>query len=193
MARKKEYNRDEVLKAATKVFWTKGFHGTSISDLVTATGLNKHSMYAEFKSKEGLYLACLNTYANDIQKYIYNMLTHEPLGLGNVEDFLRNRVAYASTKECIGCMVINSTVEKELIEREAFDLTQKHLAAHEELIVRNFEAALKNGEVNKNSDPRILAKYVLNFAAGLMVIGKAKQDKETLEEMLEILLTTLKK
>ena len=193
MARKKEYDRKEVLEAATLVFWTKGYQGTSISDLVAATELNKHSMYAEFGNKEGLYIECLNTYANDIQKYIYNMLTREPLGLHNIEEFLRNRVDYAASKDCIGCMVVNSTVEKELIEAEAFELTQKHFSAHEELIVNCFKAAQEKGEVSKESDPEILAKYVLNFASGLMVLGKTKQKKETLESMLEIMMATLKK
>lgn len=193
MARNKEYNRDEVLQAATQIFWTKGYQGTSMSDLVGATSLNKHSMYAEFKNKEGLYLECLNTYANKMQNRIFETLTSEPLGLENVKNFLHNRVEYALSKNCKGCLLINSTVEKELLQREAFELTQEYLLGVEKLITKCFEAAQTNDEISKDSNPKILAKYVLNFNAGLMVIGKAEQNRETLEAMLEIVLDTFKK
>lgn len=193
MARKKEYDRDEVLEAATLVFWTKGFQGTSMSDLVSATGLNKHSMYAEFKNKEGLYLQCLNTYSNKMQNSIREILISLPLGLKNIENFLQNRVEYALSKSCIGCLLINSTVEKELLEREAFELTQEYLLGLEKLITKCFEAAQINNEVSKESDPQILARYVLNFNAGLMVIGKTEQTRKTLETMSEMVLNTLKK
>lgn len=193
MARKKEYDRDEVLEAATLVFWTKGFQGTSMSDLVSATGLNKHSMYAEFKNKEGLYLQCLNTYSNKMQNSIREILISLPLGLKNIENLLQNRVEYALSKNCIGCLLINSTVEKELLEKEAFELTQEYLLGLEKLITKCFESAQINNEVSKESDPQILARYILNFNAGLMVIGKTEQTRKTLETMSEMVLNTLKK
>lgn len=193
MARKKEYDRDEVLQAATLIFWTKGYQGTSMSDLVSATGLNKHSMYTEFGNKEGLYIECLNTYSNKIQNRIFEILTAEPLGLKNVKNFLHNRVEYALSKNSKGCLLVNSIVEKELLQREAFELTQEYLLGIEKLITNCFEAAQINDEISKDSNPKILAKYVLNFNAGLMVIGKTEQKRETLEAMLEIVLNTLKK
>jgi len=193
ISRKKEYDRSEVLEVATLVFWTKGYQGTSISDLVSATGLNKHSMYTEFGNKEGLYLECLNTYSNKMQDRIVKILTSQPLGLKNIEKFLQNRVEYALSKNCIGCLLINSTVEKELLKREAFELTQEYLQGVEKLIIKCFEAAQTNDEVSNENDPKILAKYVLNFNAGLMVIGKAEQTREALESMSAMVLNTFKK
>ena len=57
MTRPKEYKLQKVLEASTQVFWEKGYRGTSMNDLVQATGLNKHSMYKEFSNKDGLFLA----------------------------------------------------------------------------------------------------------------------------------------
>lgn len=193
MARKKEYNRDEVLQAATLLFWTKGYQGTSMSDLVSATGLNKHSMYAEFSNKEGLYLQCLDMYTNKMQNRIVEILTAEPLGLENIKNFLHNRVEYALSTNCKGCLLVNSTVEKELLQREAFELTQEYLSGIEKLITQCFEAAQINDNISKNANPKILAKFVLNFNAGLMVLGKTELQRETLEAMLEIVLNTFKK
>ena len=53
MGRSKEYARDEVLEAATQVFWEKGYQGTSVGDLVEGTGLHRRSMYEEFSDVSG--------------------------------------------------------------------------------------------------------------------------------------------
>ena len=129
MARKKEYDRNKVLDAATRVFWVKGYKGTSVSDLVSATGLNKHSMYMEFGSKEGLFQECINNFVLETKKDLKNILTRPPLGMKNIETFFRNRIVYASSDDCIGCLLINTAIEKELLEAEAFELAQKHIPA----------------------------------------------------------------
>ena len=41
-------------------FRSKGYEGTSVQDLVDATGVGRGSLYAAFGSKEGLYLAAMD-------------------------------------------------------------------------------------------------------------------------------------
>ncbi len=48
-----------MIAAATQVFLTTGFQGTSIDDLVTATGVHRGSLYQAFGSKLGIFLAGL--------------------------------------------------------------------------------------------------------------------------------------
>ena len=92
MPRSKEYIKEEVLEAATTLFWTKGFEGTSMNDLVEQTGLNKHSMYSEFGDKEGLFLACMDYYVYESNKVVLDILTKHPLGLHNIEKFSRTEL-----------------------------------------------------------------------------------------------------
>jgi AcrR family transcriptional regulator len=48
-----------VLGAATERFRTRGYAGTSLDELVDATGLQRPSLYAAFGDKRALYLASL--------------------------------------------------------------------------------------------------------------------------------------
>ena len=62
MARPREFDTDEALAAITDVFCRKGYEGASLSDLVTATGLKKGSLYAAFGDKRRMYHAALARY-----------------------------------------------------------------------------------------------------------------------------------
>jgi TetR/AcrR family transcriptional repressor of nem operon len=62
LARPREFDRDVVLETAMDVFWCKGFEGTSIQDLVEATGVNRGSLYGAFGDKETLFAEALDYY-----------------------------------------------------------------------------------------------------------------------------------
>ena len=192
MPRTKEYIREDVVDAATKVFWTKGFKGASVRDLVNATGLNKHSMYQEFGSKEGLFQECIENFAQKTNKEPNLILRHEPLGIGNIEAFFQNRIDYAASSSCLGCFLVNTTVEKELIDAGAFAKTQDYLALLEENLLKCLVAGQRAGDVQQGKDCRVLANYLMNVIVGMMVLSKSSPSRETLESMVEVALSAIK-
>ncbi len=62
MARTREFDTEKAVEAAMNAFRLNGYDGTSIQDLVDATGVGRGSLYAAFGSKEGLYLAAMDRY-----------------------------------------------------------------------------------------------------------------------------------
>lgn len=59
MGRKKTFDEAEILAKAQAAFMRAGYEGTSLDELVTATGLLRGSLYAAFGSKRGIFLAVL--------------------------------------------------------------------------------------------------------------------------------------
>ena len=49
--------RRNVVEKSLQIFSVKGFHNTSVSDIMAATGLTKGGLYAHFDSKEALWHA----------------------------------------------------------------------------------------------------------------------------------------
>jgi TetR/AcrR family transcriptional repressor of nem operon len=62
MARPRKFDEDDVVTAARERFWATGYDGTSMSDLVEATGLASQSLYGAFGSKHGLFMHALRGY-----------------------------------------------------------------------------------------------------------------------------------
>ncbi|HNX58500.1 MAG TPA: helix-turn-helix domain-containing protein, partial [Spirochaetota bacterium] len=62
MARPREFDKDEALYNAMLMFWKKGYDGTSIPDLLDATGISRSSLYETFTDKQTLFLEAMNRY-----------------------------------------------------------------------------------------------------------------------------------
>lgn len=192
MGRSKEYDREKVLDAATKLFWETGFTGTSMNALVEATGLGKRSMYQEFGNKENLFRECIQNYIWNLNKEANTILTRKPLGLENIKAFFANRIEYVTSSDCKGCMVINAAIEKELIDPEAFLIVQNALTGHEKNFYLCLKAAQDRGEIPTNKDCKALAGYLMTFSAGIMTMSKTGPTKATLVANVEVALSTIK-
>ncbi|WP_159774336.1 TetR/AcrR family transcriptional regulator [Streptomyces sp. HM190] len=62
MGRPRAFDTDQAVTAAAALFAAHGYEGTSVDDLVTATGVHRGSLYKVFGSKRSLHLAALRAH-----------------------------------------------------------------------------------------------------------------------------------
>ncbi|MEM8839406.1 MAG: helix-turn-helix domain-containing protein, partial [Pseudomonadota bacterium] len=74
MPRPREFNPDDALDAAMRVFWAKGFAETSYDDLVLGTGVSRKSLYSVFGDKHMLFIAALQRYRAKIVPDLFRAL-----------------------------------------------------------------------------------------------------------------------
>src|SRR5580692_1485230 len=59
--RRRQQTREHLLAAAAQVFAERGFHGASLDAVAAAAGFSKGAVYSNFKNKEDLFLALLES------------------------------------------------------------------------------------------------------------------------------------
>ena len=61
--RPRSFDETDALERATQVYWSKGYDGVTIDDLVAGMGVGRPSLYAIFGDKRTLFLRVLKDYA----------------------------------------------------------------------------------------------------------------------------------
>src|SRR5579872_7330249 len=61
--RPRSFDETGALEEATQVFWSKGYDGATIDDLVEKMGVGRPTLYAVFGDKRAIFLRALKAYA----------------------------------------------------------------------------------------------------------------------------------
>lgn len=85
MPKVKQFDRGHVLKEAAHIFKQKGYNGTSIDDILKATGLSRSSLYDSFSDKHSLYLQALELYKQQENQGYQTVHQTELNGLEKIE------------------------------------------------------------------------------------------------------------
>jgi AcrR family transcriptional regulator len=182
MGRPKGFNREEVLEKAMPVFWKHGFADTSLQDLERATGVNKSGLYTEFRDKEDLFMACLRHYLESQGKR--GLLTNEPLGWKNVENFLKNGPLYKGEQR--GCFSVNSMREFAILPDEAYAVVTENRALLQHLLAMNIEAE------KPTMAPSAIAEMVLSYFSGLCIERNLKSGNSSSTRKIKSFMTALR-
>jgi AcrR family transcriptional regulator len=155
MGRPRNFDRTGVLEKAMPLFWRRGFADTGMQDLEKATGVNKSGLYAEFKDKQDLFLEALRHYG--ATRKGRELLSVQPLGWGNIESFLKFKLARKDGMN--GCFNVNTMREAELLPAEALDILAESRARLKGLFLQNIAAAKSEagGADNANDASTALA------------------------------------
>lgn len=190
MSRTKEYDRETVLRRAVQVFWAHGLAGTSMAQLVRATGLNTASMYQEFGGKEEFYLAVLEAAYHMVYAPMLEPMQRQP-GLVAIKLYLGKMGEYAARADYGGCIYLNNLAGRndvpERVLRQVDDLCRQ---IHQ-LLERSLTAAQQAGDIPAGRDPKALASYVGCFIQGLTLFGRTARHKSQIPGVVDQLVKSL--
>jgi TetR/AcrR family transcriptional repressor of nem operon len=168
-------------------FWERGYHETSVDDLVSATGVRPGSLYNAFPGgKRGLFLETLVRYSNLVVPEKLGALERPGAGLEELRAYFDGLVEDLTHREGrIGCLMVNSAMELAAVDSEVGEVVREHMRRLE----RNAERALRNakrrGEIPPEVNPRAKATQLMATGMGLMVVGKTDPGRKALETIVD--------
>lgn len=186
--RPREFCVDEALATALRVFWSKGYEGTSLNDLTEAMGITRPSLYAAFGNKESLFRKALDLYEREKLEYIGRALT-QPTARGVAEVLLRGAVENACrTEEPHGCLGVITSVacgaEAESIRQ---DVLERGKVAKRALIER-FQRAKAEKDLPETVEVEALTDLLYAVVQGMCIQAGAGASRAELDRMVDIAL-----
>ena len=186
--RPRKTDPDKALEASMRVFWEKGFEGTSMSDLVAATGMAKPGLYAAFGDKEALYTKALTHYFTELGSPLLDDLMRSPDPLPVVVRRFLDTVAASVVDKTNpgGCFVVNSVVECANRPAPLEDLARAFDAKRRAAFIDRFRAAKQQGELPTDADARALAEFFAGQALALAVMGRGGSSRGSLDRFIDV-------
>ena len=181
--RPRSFDPDRALDAAMRVFWRKGYEGTSLTDLTRAMKINRPSLYAAFGDKQQLFRKALARYADGPNAFFREALeaatareVAERLLMGSA-DMLgdpRNPRGCLGVQSALACGEGAEAIRRDLI------LFRKNA---ERAIRHRFERAKSERDLPPTADPRELASYISTVIRGLAVDAASGARREELRRV----------
>jgi TetR/AcrR family transcriptional repressor of nem operon len=192
MPKTKQFDETEVLVKARQVFCGKGYNGTSMDDLVQATGLSRSSIYDTFGDKHGLFLKSLDLYRCSQQKDMENFCAKADTPKKKIRAIFDYYIKdILADKDQHGCLLINVSLELGSTDKEVAEMFQSNMGGVEQLFASLIKEGQASGEITKKYTPKALGRLLFNSMTGLRVTGMNRPDAEALREIVKLTLSIL--
>ncbi len=173
MARPREFDLEAALTGAMRLFWSRGYEESSLSNLLAAMKITKGSFYKAFSDKRAVYLQALEHYEDQVVKVTVKGLMDSSRGPGDARIIgLFKMIASAAHQDGdrMGCFLCNALIDRAVQDAEV----EEKLQAMVFRLENGFRAALDSIPGHPGPDwVHETARGVLSLYFGLRVLGKA--------------------
>lgn len=162
----KEARKDQILRAAEKVFSDKGFQNSTISDVAKETGVSDTTIYEYFSSKEEL-LFCIPREGIELSKQMLDShlnyisgTTHKLRGMiYHLCKFYQDNPYFAS----ISLMTLKTN--KKFMETD----TYKALIEYYDIMIKVIKEGIQSGEFREDTDPHFVRSVILGSVEFIVI------------------------
>ncbi len=178
---KAEETRKFIIQKSAPVFNMKGYSGTSLSDLIDATGLTKGSIYGNFENKDEVAIAVYNYNAASLGKKLDEAVfdkTSYKDKLAALTDYYK--LNWKKIFERGGCPILNASVEAD----DTIPFLRKHIQHSIKNWADKFSSVIeegkKTGEFKKSINSTEYAYTFITLLEGGIMLAKIMNDQQFL-------------
>lgn len=180
--------RDQILDGAARLIHLRGYHGTSLDDVLRETGVGKGNFYYYFKSKEDLGHAILDRITRG---FIEGVLVpafadRDADAVQQVERFLDRIVETQREHNCLGgCPLGNLACELSDIHEGFRSRLADIFARWRDGMTGALARGRASGRLSGHSDPARLAEFLVATLEGAILLARVTRDIAVLERCAE--------
>jgi TetR/AcrR family transcriptional repressor of nem operon len=185
MADIKHFDVDATVETIVALFWRSGMAATGIRDIVSATGLNRSSLYATFGNKQSVYACALQRYIETWSTPVLRHLTESERGVPAITEFfdgliqLRCRGPYAGW----GCMVTNAHAGVESDDPEIRSMLNQHHDRLRSALCAALESARTRRHLPADTDIDAAAEMLASLVYTVNLRSRSHADAPTLRRI----------
>jgi AcrR family transcriptional regulator len=136
--------RERILEAAVKVFASKGYHDAKVDDIVAESHTSKGAFYFYFPSKQDIFLALVDTFADLLESRLRQRLEGETSGMARLDHALQICLEiFGQYRSLAKIAFIQATGLGETFEQKRLEINERFAR----LIKENLDEAIAEGSL----------------------------------------------
>lgn len=179
---KGEQTRRKIVEAAAPIFNKRGYEGSSLSELMLATGLKKGGIYRHFSSKEELAAEAFDYTWGAAWNARLVHVDEKANGIEKLKQLIANFVKHRSPVAG-GCPILNTAIDA--------DDGNPVLRAHVTKALRSWLSRLQTivdraqarGETQPGVDPKAVATLIVASLEGALMMSRIQRSDEALQRV----------
>ena len=182
-------NADKVLDVAMTAYRQSDPADVSINAICQMASISKPSLYREFTSEDGLKLAVLNSYAEQVLSDIFVIVN----GANELQDTLAALIDFAATDPRMetGCLFYKMRAGKHRLGPETLARIEEIDASAQSAYIALLQAARDSGELADALSVEVGATYLGEQLALAITQRASGEDPVRIREMMTLALSVL--
>src|SRR5260370_38551370 len=176
---KGEQTRRKIVEAAAPIFNKQGYEGSSLNDLMEATGLKKGGIYRHFSTKEELAAEAFDYTWEAAWNARLLHVDEKANGIDKLKQLIANFVDYRSPIAG-GCPILNTATDADDGNPVLRARVAKALRSWLTRLQTMVEHAQERGETRSGVDPKVVATLIVASLEGALMIGRLQRSDEAL-------------
>ncbi len=192
MARSKEFEENEVLDKAMKLFWEQGYEKTSLTDLVEHMGVHRRSLYDTFGDKHTLFLKAMDRFRDKVNAELTGEVKRSKTATEALQ-LIFSFIINGEEDSPSGCLMVNSAVELAMRDTDVDLKSTESFALSEQLFKDIILWGQQDGEFSSDYKADDLAEHLHSVCVGLRVMTRTSMPKEKLHRIADLSIKLLYK
>jgi TetR/AcrR family transcriptional regulator, transcriptional repressor for nem operon len=179
---KGEQTKRKIVEAAAPIFNKQGYAGSSLNDLMEATGLKKGGIYRHFSTKEELAAEAFDYTWESVWNARLLHVDEKATGIEKLKQLIANFVELRSPVAG-GCPILNTATDADdgnpLLRARATKALRSWLSRLQVIV----EQAQKRGETRSGIDPKAVATLIVASLEGALMMSRLQRNDEALRHV----------
>ena len=179
---KGEQTRRKIVEAAAPIFNKQGYAGSSLNDLMEASGLKKGGIYRHFSTKEELAAEAFDYTWESVWNARLLHVDEKATGIEKLKQLIANFVEHRSPVAG-GCPILNTATDADdgnALLRARVTKALRSCLSRLQVIV---EQAQKRGETRSGIDPKAVATLIVASLEGALMMSRLQRNDEALRRV----------
>ena len=179
---KGEQTRRKIVAAAAPIFNQRGYEGSSLADLMAATGLKKGGIYRHFSSKEELAAEAFDYTWEASWNARMLHVDKTATGIEQLKQLIANFIEYRSPVAG-GCPILNTAIDADdgnTVLRARVSKALRSWVARLQSIVKQ---AAERGEIRSGVDQKAVATLIVAALEGALMMSRLERNDYALRRV----------